>query len=119
MYENLINVLRETRERIKSTPDVATYVPPYQLGAAADAIEELTAINERQLLEIAVLSKPRWIPVTERLPNEGKTVLVVAVNDFHEDDRWVAVDWLYCGEWQQHSIVTHWMSLPELPKEEI
>ena len=119
MYENLISALRETRERIKNIPNMVMYVPPYQLSAAADVIEELTAINERQLLEIAVLSKPRWIPVTEQLPNESKAVLVVAVNDFHEDDRWVAVDWIYCGEWQQHSIVTYWMPLPELPKEEI
>lgn len=37
---------------------------------AADAIEELDAINQRQMLEIAVLSKPKRIPVTEE--NDGE-----------------------------------------------
>lgn len=61
--------------------------------------------------------RPRWIPVTERLPDEDDEVLVVAVNDFNHDDRWVSIDWLYSGMWQQHEIVTHWMPLPEPPEE--
>ena len=90
------------------------------LGEAADAIEELSAIREEQKAQIIAMAaeESRWIPVTERLPEEDEEVLVVAVNDFNKDDRWAAIDWLYCGTWQQHSIVTHWMPLPAPPKEE-
>jgi hypothetical protein len=43
MYEELVKAMRETRERVKSNPGVAMFVPPYQLSEAADAIEELSA----------------------------------------------------------------------------
>lgn len=43
MYEELVKALLETRERVKSNHDVAMFVPPYQLSAAADAIEKLSA----------------------------------------------------------------------------
>lgn len=46
MYEELVKALLETRERVKSNPDVAMFVPPYQLSAAANAIEELEREND-------------------------------------------------------------------------
>ena len=96
---------------------------------AADAIEELSmklhgdeaaiAGMKREIERMVVADKPRWIPISERLPKEeDEEVLVVAVNSFDKDDRWTAIDWLYCGTWQQHTIVTHWMPLPEPPKED-
>ena len=94
------------------------------LMRAADAIEELQAINQRQLLEIAVLGKPRWIPVTERLPKEeacGCRVLCVLRK---KSRGWVWVDdrlFMDGDFWHpkhQKGKVTHWMPLPEPPKEE-
>ena len=72
---------------------------------AADAIEEL--------------SKPRWIPVTERLPEEYVDVLCYCSRNGQYG----------CGEWSKEDngtiywtglygmIPTHWMPLPEPPKE--
>jgi hypothetical protein len=62
--------------------------------------------------------KQKWIPVTERLPDEDTRVLVwlrVKIYDHtHMDtDRLHRSRWVRWGE-----DVTHWMPLPEPPKEE-
>ena len=151
MYDELIKRLRECTAEQNGEKTLW-----YQ---AADAIEELTAINERQLLEIAVLSKPRWIPVTERLPESGVHVLaccrvkwlggggrnyvcdafysapkavICSYNDdieaeYDEDtDEYYMPEgwWEVIKNWDDYScvaiadFVTHWMPLPEPPKEE-
>lgn len=67
---------------------------------------------------------PRWIPVTERLPEDRSDVLVVAY--WHE--RWgVYMGWcaperaawsVHIGIGDRSDIaVTHWMPLPEPPEE--
>ena len=135
-YENLIDRLRS-----------ATKLPILQalMNEAADAIEEL--------------SKPRWIPVTERLPEHGVHVLAACYvkwlggggryyvcDAFHtehykdtcsysdeidmeyneEDDEYYMPEgwWEVIKNWDDYScvvigdFVTHWMPLPEPPKEE-
>lgn len=59
----------------------------------------------------------KWIPVTERLPEEEGLYLVAVVND-HER-RYSKTAW-YHGHrnWFLHQKVTHWMPMPEPPKEE-
>ena len=87
---------------------------------AADAIEELQmqvriysgAVDE------TVKMLPIWIPVTERLPEIDEEVLVVAVNDFDADEKWVSISWLDKDNQWPYAIVTHWMPLPKPPKEE-
>lgn len=93
---------------------------------AADRLEELVDRCARYAEEIAVLrGRQRWIPVTERLPEDRSNVLVVAY--WHE--RWgVYMGW--CApervEWCVHIgigdrddvAVTHWMPLPAAPEVE-
>lgn len=57
------------------------------------------------------LEERRWIPVTERLPDVGIEVLI-----YSEDDG-VCVDY-YGGDSFGYYEVTHWMPLPEPPKED-
>lgn len=88
-------------------------------------IERLTARCARYAEEIAVAQeRQRWIPVTERLPEEGVPVLINYIGtdgEVHADG--VAV-WTECGcFWWEGSLadcekdvavpITHWMPLPE------
>ena len=69
----------------------------------------------------------RWIPVTERLPGNDDFVLVIVCGkagcitlenatelaQFSMDEGWILEMW---PEWEDPK-VTHWMPLPEPPKE--
>ena len=65
-----------------------------------------------------VVERPRWIPVTERLPDyPGRFMCYYEVNDYGEVGH--CIDWgMYDPDdgWYV-SGVTHWMPLPEPPKE--
>ena len=55
----------------------------------------------------------RWIPVTERLPDRWQNVLSVSKYGKH------CVDYVFTdGSWWSGREVTHWMPLPEPPKED-
>ena len=58
---------------------------------------------------------PRWISVEERLPENFATVII-----FREDCRNACIGWLIGGSWSvpKGVRVTHWMPLPEPPKED-
>ena len=81
---------------------------------AADAIEELSGKVEQL---------PRWISVTERLPVEEEKVLVYIDERMHivtfspTNQQFNNYD---CLQYDEHNVfngVTHWMPLPEPPKE--
>ena len=65
--------------------------------------------------------RPRWIPVTERLPVEAKKVLcflALSGGQMVETGYYMGDEgWYYTGiEAPHHGIVTHWMPLPEPPE---
>ena len=63
----------------------------------------------------------QWIPVSERLPTDSKAVLVYAPRNrnifecFHRSDGYWEIASYTFGI--LHDDVTHWMPLPEMPKE--
>ena len=64
----------------------------------------------------------RWIPVTERLPENGTRNLVTRY-DYVTDHQFLDLLWFDKGEWWNRRYagdyaVTHWRELPEPPKEE-
>ena len=93
---------------------------------AANAIDELEKFYKimADAYEKEV-TKERWIPVTERLPDMHVEVLV-CTEDYGETELGFATvavydgsDWLECWERKTYlKAVTHWMPLPEPPKEE-
>ena len=102
------------------------------IDAQAKEIENLRGQNEQLREAAALVTKEsaellerRWIPVTERLPEDRSDVLVVAY--WHE--RWGAyMGWcaperaawsVHVGIGDRSDIaVTHWMPLPEPPEVE-
>ena len=62
--------------------------------------------------------KPKWIPVSERLPENGDTVIVCDTREDYVNSFWYDHGWWY-NEGHRVSLeeITHWMPLPEPPKE--
>ena len=100
MYEELIKALKKL-------------IP--LLRKAADVIEELQKQRDEWESHAALAESfaRGWIPVTERLPEKDTRVIVCASlpegvhSDFIYED----------GHWFVSTGVTHWMPLPEPPKE--
>ena len=77
------------------------------------AEKQETASLRAQLAE-AMAAAPRWVPVTERLPEPGVHVLIdldgdVLIARFFESDWWLDPGGELIGD------ITHWMPLPGAP----
>lgn len=101
------------------------------LDQAADAIEELSRENEslaKSVNEASEILRKRWIPVAERLPeSQGPFLTRYGFGDASIETGqffYGVLYYLYADaepHWQHESVgveVTHWMPLPEPPKEE-
>lgn len=124
MYEELVKRLRYK----------AGWDESGDLEKAADAIEKLSmrihgdeaaiAGMKREIERMVVADKPRWIPVTERLPEEKGNYLVVQnfghgaeVHEaffFRRDNDY---GWFDPVENYEKYNPNHWMPLPEQPKD--
>ena len=92
---------------------------------AADAIEELGVVVRTQK---AVLDKfPRWIPVTERLPEEPYGCLAIVwdnprydgdmfLNYYPEFVGWDGETWNDADGEEIPFDVVYWMKMPQIPK---
>ena len=115
MYEELVKRLRSGDELLSLSLDRRKLIEQ-----AADAIEELTRENEslaKSVNEASEILRRRWIPVTERLPEHGwylayGPTIKMEVLHFHSAGE------VWSSEWYYNIEVTHWMPLPEPPKEE-
>ena len=84
---------------------------------AAELIEKLADRCARYAEEIAVTQEwTRWIPVTERLPDQCVDVLV------RYRDKHILMGTARCDDWLDEDLedgeITHWMPLPEGPEVE-
>ena len=126
MYEELVRDLRNWSKAWGDEPNPIGPVPVRRLAAAADAIEELQGQidgwidQERKAL---IKSLPRWISVTERLPEDDRTVLVAFVLPGKKAETMVTIS--QRASWSEkrknnpfyQSYVTHWMPLPTPPED--
>ena len=85
-------------------------------------------VNEACRMGMEALERTRWIPCSERMPESNLELLVIVrgkvgnitlvnsveIGNFDRDEGWILEMW---PEWEEPN-VTHWMPLPEPPKEE-
>ena len=122
MYEELIDRLRTYAN--DGTDEMR--------NEAANAIEHLADENTRLVTTVNELSKmydklvdempDGWIPVTERLPEWGHYFVFVKAGEY-DDISWTQVAYFDGKKFHgvdatATAVVTHWMPLPEPPKEE-
>lgn len=79
-------------------------------------------VNKLEELPSVTPQEPRWIPVTERLPEDRRSVLVTAywhetyqvmMASYYGDGLWWCVPFNNCGEHMQSLKPKAWMPLPE------
>ena len=94
-----------------------------ELHIALSQLCEYTLKNENIIRDLR--ERTRWIPVSERLPEYGKAVLIMTTTSVlprigrHSPTipQWATTDLLYYHD-ISYSEVTHWMPLPEPPESE-
>ena len=131
MYDELVKALHDGAEFLEcSTPGIKNSFAK-MCHNASDAIQELSKLVDESIpkddaeIIIAEVAKPRWIPVTERLPEVDQPVMICAFGKsvgegvYRGHDGFHHVWKMYTSSgtyWDDE--VTHWMPLPEPPKEE-
>lgn len=130
----ILNVPIYPHENVDPLEAVADYL--IDNGVRLEA-EQATSDKASKVVEIDQFNK--WIPVTERLPEIGGCYIValkykydfekeytydtdVATFHFGYDRGYIDGQWNTYVDWdegQQYLHVTHWMPLPEPPKEDV
>ena len=85
-------------------------------------------VNAEPTVDATEVVRCNWIPISERLPEDGRYVPVIVsgrvgnvrldraveLAEFSMDEGWILEMW---PDWENPT-VTHWMPLPEPPKED-
>ena len=115
-------VLRAIMNGIETMPPVQPKVVPMAEIRFDD--DKLHEIVDEAIKNIEI--KPKWIPVSERLPEDRREVLVTAywhetyqvmMASYFGDGLWWCVPFNNCGEHMQRIKPKAWMPLPEPYKE--
>ena len=134
MYDEVVKRLRERSVFLFPHHGESRSYDADLMHEAADAIESLNSIVEnnakahKTVYENLARRIPLWISVTERLPeNQGPFLARYGFGDVSKETGQFFYGVLYYfyadadPHWQHESAgieVTHWMPLPEPPKEE-
>ena len=122
MYDELVKRLREEVPTALANCDF-DFLEDWS-KEAADAIEDLEFACNRYEKDYKALCEylPKWIPVKERLPKYGERVLVFGgvtmYVAYYDKNRYGGESWHKLNSKSHYCNPTHWMPLPQPPKEE-
>ena len=114
---------KQTEGAIAMEDHVPEQFKEYYRGKMETFIE-VSCIVRRHMLTLELAPCQQWISVKERLPPDQKKILVVNGHGYvtilafvkELDGKWT---WLTeSGKYNHINDITHWMPLPEQPKEE-
>ena len=96
-----------------------------KFGANIDRAEPVKALNydrgqyEKGFEDGKKAAQPTWISCAERLPDEQQEVICLTSDGSFRVFGWTYIDWMWFddNEWWDEKDVTHWMPLPQPPKE--
>ena len=115
MFDDLVDRLRNLSHFEIRNAESVTHV-------SAESVTELREIAQEAADTIEELSKPRWIPVEERLPKYRERVLVFGgvtmYVAYYDKNRYGGESWHKLNSKSHYCNPTHWMPLPQPPKEE-
>ena len=85
----------------------------------AQISDTITLVSRESFLAGAEWAAPKWIKCSERLPELNQLVLTWSYDKKMDwghmtHQHW----WEVCRDGMEHVEVTHWMEIPEAPKEE-
>ena len=104
-----------SREKLLNEINLLKKSPWYNKDFAAAKIVRKDAVTAVEMCIKEAPSVAEWISVKDRLPEPNTRVLVYAKQGCYINLR---VDYICNGGiWFYSMMVTHWMPLPELPKE--
>ena len=125
----LYHIADEAQAELESNRRTCTNIKRLEaLNMAISALREQSSATQRVINTENALNK--WIPVTERLPeDEGKVLACYGFDSKHDGNlgmMFVGTLTYFCFDnnphWQHSScslVVTHWMPLPEPPEVEV
>ena len=108
-----------------TTKEAIRWFTDARAGGLALGDKQVAEVSDIAIAALQEQEKFRWIPVTERLPKPFESVLAYIPSEaplptVHESyiadhDEWVCI---LTVERYKTGEVTHWMPMPEPPKEE-
>lgn len=124
MYEELVKKLREQADYYCCHMGINS-PPAMMFIEAADAIEDLSkTLDEEVEINTALeCNMPVWIPVTERLPEYCRNVIVTDgeyvsmgwLDNYRDRNGTVYIIWYAPNSSVNESHISHWMPLPKPP----